>query len=37
MYGSFFATQHFRSFFMADISFNIACKGVKIAATASMS
>ena len=37
MYGSFFATQHFRSFFMADISFNIARKGVKIVASSSMS
>ena len=36
MYGSFLATQHFRSFFMADTFFSIACKGVKIAATASM-
>ena len=27
---NFFATQQFRSFLMADISFNIACKELKM-------
>ena len=33
---NFFATQQFRSFFMSDISFNTACKELKIAQIAQL-